>query len=124
MRKIAKICDRLEGYTKLSELDGQNYNVWINENIKEELIEDLSKDIQYKSISFKGHALNMDLEKHYECDSLSEFEYENIAVYKAIEYLQEDVHQYLIDDGDTRDFAEIIIDKIILKCKNTFNINF
>ena len=114
MRKIAKICDRLEGYTKLSELDGQNYNVWINENIKEELIEDLSKDIQYKSISFKGHALNMDLEKHYECDSLSEFEYENIAIYKAIEYLQEDVHQYLIDDGDTRDFAEIIIDKIIL----------
>ena len=30
MRKIAKISNKLEGYTKLSELDGQNYNVWIN----------------------------------------------------------------------------------------------
>ena len=114
MRKIAKICDRLEGYTKLSELDGQNYNVWINKNIIEETIADLSEDIQYKTIGFKGSAINMDLEKDYECNSLAEFEYENIAVYKAIEYLQEDVHQYLIDDGDTRDFAEIIIDKIIL----------
>gem|GEM_PF-6692695 len=28
MRKIAKISNKLEGYTKLSELDGQNYNVW------------------------------------------------------------------------------------------------
>lgn len=114
MRKIAKICDRLEGYTKLSELDGQNYNVWINNSIVNELIADLNKDIEYKSISFVGHAINMDIEKDYECDSLSEFKYENIAAYKAIEYLQEDVHQYLIDDGDTRDFAEIIIDKIIL----------
>ena len=118
MRKIAKISNKLEGYTKLSELDGQNYNVWINNNIKNKLIEDLSKDIQYKSISFKGHALNMDLEKHYECDSLSEFEYENIAVYKAIEYLEADVQAYLVDDGDTEDFAEIIINKIILNYEN------
>lgn len=114
MRKIAKISNKLEGYTKLSELDGQNYNVWINNNIKNELIADLNKDIEYKSISFKGYAVNMDLEKHYECDSLSEFEYENIAVYRAIEYLEADVQAYLVDDGDTEDFAEIIINKIIL----------
>lgn len=114
MRKIAKICDRLEGYTKLSELDGQNYNVWINNSIVNELIADLNKDIEYKSISFVGHAINMDIEKDYECDSLSEFEYENIAVYRAIEYLEADVQAYLIDTDDAEDFAEIIINKIIL----------
>lgn len=113
MRKIAKISNELEGYTKLSELDGQNYNIWVNESIVNELIADLNKDLEYKSISFKGYAVNMDTEKDYECDSLSEFEYENIAVYKAIEYLEADVNEYLIDIDDNEDFAEIIINKII-----------
>lgn len=114
MRKIAKINNELEGYTRLDSLDGQNNNIWINNSIVNELIADLNKDIEYKSISFKGYAVNVDLEKHYECDSLSEFEYENIAVYRAIEYLEADVQAYLVDDGDTEDFAEIIINKIIL----------
>ena len=113
MRKIAKISNELEGYVRLDELDGQNYNLWINESIVKETIEDLNKDIQYKSISFVGSAINMDTEKDYECDSLSEFEYSNIPVYKALEYLQEDVHGYLIDIDDNEDFAEIIINKII-----------
>lgn len=113
MRKIAKISNKLEGYTRLDSLDGQNYNVWISNNIVKDTIKDLSKDIQYKSISFKGHALNMDLEKDYECNSLSEFEYENIAVYRALEYLEADVQAYLIDNDDNEDFAEIIINKII-----------
>ena len=113
MRRIAKISEELEGYTKLSELDVQNYNVWINKNIIEETIADLSEDIQYKTIGFKGSAINMDLEKDYECNSLAEFEYENIAVYKAIEYLEADIHEYLIDDDDTEDFVEVVIDKII-----------
>ena len=114
MRKIAKINNELEGYTRLDSLDGQNNNIWINNSIVNELIADLNKDIEYKSISFVGHAINMDIEKDYECDSLSEFEYENIAVYRAIEYLEADVQAYLVDDGDTEDFAEIIINKIIL----------
>lgn len=113
MRKIAKISNELEGYVRLDELDGQNYNLWINESIVKETIEDLSKDIQYKSISFEGYAMNMDIEKHYECDSLIEFKYSNVAVYKAIEYLEADVHEYLIDINDNEDFAEIIINKII-----------
>lgn len=114
MRKIAKISNKLEGYTRLDSLDGQNYNVWINNNIVKQLTEELNEDIQYKTVGFEGHALNMDLEKHYECDSLSEFKYNDVAVYRAIEYLQEDMNEYLIDTGDSEDFAEIIINKIIL----------
>lgn len=113
MRKIAKISEELEDYTRLDKLDGQNYNVWISNNIVEQISKELNEDIQYKTVGFKGYAMNMDLEKDYECDSLSEFKYSDVAVYRAIEYLQEDVNEYLIDTGDYEDFAEIIINNII-----------
>ena len=37
-----------------------------------------------------------------------------MIVLEAITELREDVHNYLIDEGDDEDFVEILLDKIIL----------
>lgn len=112
MRRIAKIVDEIENYIRLDKVDKESFNVWINKNILIDI--DITDEIVYDTVGFEGDATNLDLEKDYECRINSDFKYYNMTVLEAITELREDVHNYLIDEGDDEDFVEILLDKIIL----------
>lgn len=111
---ILEIGKELEGYTRLDEIDGKSYNIWINNNILKEVLEEFDNNTQYEMIGFEGNSHNMSFDTHYECDCFSSFEYENTIVYKAIEYLEDDMHYYLVEE-DENDYVEVLIDNIIKK---------
>lgn len=112
---ILEISKELEGYIRLDEIDSKSNNVWINKNISAEVLEEFANvTTQYKMVGFEGHAHNMDLKTHLECENLLEFNYTNTTIYRAIEYLREDVHEYLVED-DEDDYVEIVVNNIIKK---------
>ena len=105
MRRIAKIVDEIENYIRLDKIDEESFNVWINKSILIDV--DVTDDTIYDTVGFVGDASNMDLEKDYDCRI-------DMTVLEAIMDLKEDVHNYLIDEGDDEDFVEILLDKIVL----------
>ena len=105
MRRIAKIVDEIENYIRLDKIDEESFNVWINKSILIDVDD---------TVGFVGDASNMDLEKDYDCRIDSDFKYYDMTVLEAIMDLKEDVHNYLIDEGDDEDFVEILLDKIVL----------
>ena len=110
MRRIAKISDKLEGYIRLDKIDRESFNVWISECITKNV--DITDSTIYDAVEFKGDATNMDLDKDYDCKI--DFQYREVTILEAIAELKKDVHNYLIDEGDDEDFAEILLDEIIL----------
>ena len=110
MRRIAKIVDEIENYIRLDKIDRESFNVWISECITKNV--DITDSTIYDAVEFKGDATNMDLDKDYDCRI--DFQYREMTVLEAITELREDVHNYLIDEGDDEDFVEILLDKIIL----------
>lgn len=112
MRRIAEISNELEGYIRLDKIDRESFNVWISECITKNM--DITDDTIYDTVGFVGDATNMDLEKDYDCRIDADFKYYNMTVLEAITELREDVHNYLIDEGDDEDFVEILLDEIIL----------
>ena len=112
MRRIAEISDELEGYVRLDKIDRESFNVWISECITKNV--DITDSTIYDAVEFKGDATNMDLEKDYDCRINSDFKYYDMTILEAITELREDVHNYLVDEGDSEDFVEILLDKIIL----------
>ena len=112
MRRIAKIVDEIENYIRLDKIDEESFNVWINKSILIDV--DVTDDTIYDTVGFVGDASNMDLEKDYDCRIDSDFKYYDMTVLEAIMDLKEDVHNYLIDEGDDEHFVERLLDKIVL----------
>ena len=110
MRRIAEISNELEGYIRLDKIDRESFNVWISECITKNM--DITDDTIYDTVGFVGDATNMDLDKDYDCRI--DFQYREMTVLEAITELREDVHNYLVDEGDSEDFVEILLDEIIL----------
>ena len=112
MRRIAEISDELEGYVRLDKIDRESFNVWISKCITKNM--DITDDTIYDTVGFVGDATNMDLEKDYDCRINSDFKYYDMTILEANTDLREDVHNYLVDEGDSEDFVEILLDEIIL----------
>ena len=111
---ILEIGKELEGYTRLDEIGAKSYNIWINNNILKEVLEEFDNNTQYEIIRFEGNAHSMSFDIHYEYDYFSIFEYKNTIVYKSIESLEDDMHYYLVEE-DENDYVELLIDNIIKK---------